>query len=54
MRSRLVSDESAFEYETPKGAVDAFMFRLSEPIGVRFRSVLGCLGVSPSLPMHSL
>ncbi len=47
MRSRLVSDESVSEYRMPKGVVDAFMVRLSEPMGVRSRSGLGCPGGSP-------
>ena len=46
MRSRLVSEESASEYRMPKGVVDAFIIRVSEPMGVRSRSVLGCPGAS--------
>ena len=53
MRSRLVPDECASEYKTPKAIVDASMFRVSEPLSVRPRSVLGGLGDGPSLLMHS-
>ena len=31
----------------PKGIVDAFIFRVSEPMDVRPRGLLGCLRVGP-------